>query len=54
MVNIIDEYEHGRMTYKEFSEQIWGYGQRLINLVGEEKFAFYLTAKENEFYEEDK
>lgn len=52
MLNIIEEYEKGNVPYEIFKEEIWGYGQRLIYLVGEEKFVFYLTAKENEFYEE--
>lgn len=42
MINVIALYENGEITFEELSEKIWGYGQRLINEVGEEKFAYYV------------
>ncbi|MGX7202413.1 hypothetical protein ACWOD8_09035 [Enterococcus plantarum] len=50
MINLIDEYEAGQLTYEEFQMYIWGCGQRLINDVGLEKFIFYLNAEEGEYY----
>lgn len=30
-MNIIKKYELGYVTYEELIEEIWGYGQQLIN-----------------------
>ncbi|MBL1227052.1 hypothetical protein [Enterococcus sp. BWR-S5] len=43
MINIIEEYEDGRITFEELSEDIHGYGERLISIVGEEKFTEYIN-----------
>ncbi|PEH49510.1 hypothetical protein [Enterococcus faecium] len=32
------------ITFEQFSEEIWGYGQRLINGVGIDYFCFYVEA----------
>ncbi len=50
LVNLIEEYETGLLTYKEFQSYIWGCGQRLINEIGLDKFIFYLNAEEGDFY----
>lgn len=42
MINIIEDYEEGRITLEELAEEIWGYGERLIIIVGEEKFRRYV------------
>lgn len=42
MINIIEEYEEGRITFEELAEEIHGYGERLISIVGEEKFIEYI------------
>lgn len=42
MINIIEEYENGRISFEELAEEIWGYGERLIDIVGEEKFREYV------------
>lgn len=53
LVNIIDEYESGLLTYQEFQKYIWGCGQRLINEVGLDEFIFYLNAEEGEYHEQE-
>lgn len=40
-MNIIQQYELKYITFDQLSEEIWGYGQRLINEVGVERFSFY-------------
>jgi hypothetical protein len=50
-MNIIDEYEAGLLSYKDFQHYLWGSGQRLINEVGLDKFIFYLNAEEGEYYD---
>lgn len=42
MINIIQEYEEGRITLEELAEAIHGYGERLVAEVGEEKFGYYV------------
>jgi hypothetical protein len=37
-MNIIQQYELKYITFDQLSEEIWGYGQRLINEVGVERF----------------
>lgn len=49
-MNLIRQYEFGLLSYVEFSEELWGYGQLLINEVSEECFSFYINAAENEYY----
>lgn len=49
-MNIIRQYEFGLLPYSDFSEEIWGYGQLLINEVGERCFSFYIDATEKEYY----
>ena len=41
-MNIIQQYELKYITFDQLSEEIWGYGQRLINEVGVERFSFYV------------
>lgn len=41
-MNIIQQYELKQITFDQLSEEIWGYGQRLINEVGVERFSFYV------------
>ncbi|HIB1923752.1 TPA: hypothetical protein ACWWGN_002973 [Enterococcus faecium] len=43
-MNIIQQYELKYITFDQLSEEIWGYGQRLINEVGVERFSFYVEA----------
>ncbi|MEQ6207389.1 hypothetical protein [Enterococcus mundtii] len=43
-MNIIQQYECGYITYEELLEDIWGYGQQLINEVGVDCFSFYVGA----------
>ncbi|MBY3641132.1 hypothetical protein NMC72_07295 [Enterococcus faecium] len=43
-MNIIQQYEQKYITFEQLSEEIWGYGQRLINEVGIERFCFYIEA----------
>lgn len=52
--NLIDEYECGNISFDELSEEIWGYGQRLIELVGEDKFEYYVQLVINEFANSNK
>ncbi|MBO0423880.1 hypothetical protein [Enterococcus plantarum] len=52
-MNLIDDYEAGLLSYEEFQHFLWGFGQRLINEVGLDKFVFYLNAEEGEFYEQE-
>lgn len=42
MINIIEEYEKGRISFEELAEEIWGYGERLITEIGEQKFEYYV------------
>lgn len=43
-MNIIQQYELKYITFEQLSDDIWGYGQRLINEVGFERFCFYVEA----------
>ncbi|HBK5747183.1 hypothetical protein [Enterococcus faecium] len=43
-MNIIKKYELGYITYEELIEEIWGYGQKLINQVGIDCFCFYIES----------
>ncbi|MEJ4453556.1 hypothetical protein SJ914_06555 [Enterococcus faecium] len=43
-MNIIKKYELGYVTYEELIEEIWGYGQQLINQVGIDCFCFYIES----------
>ncbi len=43
-MNIIQQYELKYITFEQLSKEIWGYGQRLINEVGIERFCFYIEA----------
>ncbi|EOS7905854.1 hypothetical protein ACRE5B_002745 [Enterococcus hirae] len=42
-MNIIQQYEWRYITYEELIDEIWGYGQQLINEVGIDCFSFYVT-----------
>lgn len=44
VMNIIQQYELKYITFDQLSEEIWGYGQRLINEVGVERFSFYVES----------
>jgi len=43
-MNIIQQYELLYISYDELLEEIWGYGQKLINEVGIDCFTFYVEA----------
>ncbi|MGL9754721.1 hypothetical protein IGK08_002838 [Enterococcus sp. DIV1286c] len=43
-MNIIQQYEWRYICYEELLEEIWGYGQQLINEVGVECVTFYVEA----------
>ncbi|MGQ4068854.1 hypothetical protein [Enterococcus mundtii] len=43
-MNIIQQYEWRYICYEELLEEIWGYGQQLINEVGIDCFSFYVAA----------
>ena len=43
-INIIQQYEWHYVCYEELLEEIWGYGQQLINQVGLDCFTFYVEA----------
>lgn len=43
-MNIIQQYELRYITFEQLSEEIWGYGQRLINEIGYERFCFYVES----------
>ncbi|MCX3904006.1 hypothetical protein NMC70_14725 [Enterococcus faecium] len=44
LCNRTQQYELKYITFDQLSEEIWGYGQRLINEVGVERFSFYVEA----------
>ncbi|MDQ2183238.1 hypothetical protein [Enterococcus hirae] len=46
-MNIIQQYELRYITFDQLLEDIWGYGQRLINDVGVDCFSFYISASSN-------
>ena len=43
-INIIQQYELKYITFEQLLEDIWGYGQCLINEVGIKCFCFYVEA----------
>ena len=43
-MNIIQKYECGYITNEELLDNIWGYGQQLINEVGIDCFSFYVAS----------
>lgn len=43
-MNIIQQYELQYISFEELSDEIWGYGQRLVNEVGIKRFVFYVEA----------
>lgn len=43
-MNIIQQYELNYITFEQLSEEIWGYGERLIDEVGVERFSFYVES----------
>nr|WP_034690475.1 MULTISPECIES: hypothetical protein [Enterococcus] len=43
-MNIIQQYEWCYICYEELIDEIWGYGQQLINDVGVDCFSFYVGA----------
>jgi len=53
-MNIIQQYELQYITFAQLSEDIWGYGQRLINDIGVDCFNFYIAASSsyhnNQYY----
>ncbi|HCD2895617.1 TPA: hypothetical protein NBM10_001423 [Enterococcus faecium] len=41
-MNIIKQYELKYITLENLSDEIWGYGQQLINEIGIDCFKFYV------------
>lgn len=44
-MNIIQQYELQYITFDQLLEEIWGYGQQLINDVGIDCFSFLYCCK---------